>query len=163
MKQIYVIDTSAFSSWWSRSYPIDVFPSLWEYLSTLIAEGRLLSSIVVKEELNQGADEGLQAWVKDNQVNGFFEIHGPSVQSTATRLSENFPLLRDQTRLDADPWVVAQAYSLCVPKRVVAGVLSNETRVDKASKKVKIPNLCDFLEIRHFDLVQFARSENLRL
>jgi len=74
MRQIYVIDTSAFSSWWSRSYPIDVFPGLWSYLSDLMAEGRLVSSAVVREELKQGADQGLQDWVKEQAVDIFLKI-----------------------------------------------------------------------------------------
>jgi hypothetical protein len=59
----YSIDTSIFINAWTRDYPPDVVPALWDCFVDLIAEGRIHASKEVLIELERKADD-VHAWCK---------------------------------------------------------------------------------------------------
>ena len=57
------MDTSAWLDGWARDYPPDVFPSLWEKIDELIANGTICSTEEVYIELKK-KDDSLIEWMK---------------------------------------------------------------------------------------------------
>ena len=49
----YSIDTSSILTGWRRTYPPDIFPTLWEKLDELIAEQILIATEEVLHELEK--------------------------------------------------------------------------------------------------------------
>lgn len=64
---MYVIDSSALIDAWQR-YPIEKFPSVWEWLSSQIRSGCLVIPRVVQEEV-RGKEPECGEWLKN--INGF--------------------------------------------------------------------------------------------
>lgn len=65
---IYVIDTSVFRTFLRHFYETR-FPSLWENIYELVADGRLVSlREVVREVQAFGKEDRLVTWVKDNST-----------------------------------------------------------------------------------------------
>ncbi len=57
----YCFDTSAFIECWTRPYPQDVFPGLWDKLGDLAAHGAIVSPDEVQVEIGR-QDDGLKKW-----------------------------------------------------------------------------------------------------
>ena len=65
----YVIDSSSLIEL-NRRYPIDVFPTLWQKVETLINNGQLISHKEVAKEISV-MDDSLNKWAKKQK--GFFK------------------------------------------------------------------------------------------
>lgn len=55
----FSIDTSAILDGWTRHYPREAFPGLWQHLEELIESGHLRASEEVRHELAKREDEAL--------------------------------------------------------------------------------------------------------
>lgn len=66
----YLFDTNIFITS-KNQLPADIWPTFWERMAELIRDGRIYSSIKVKEEIERGEDE-LTAWMKEHSVEGFY-------------------------------------------------------------------------------------------
>ena len=105
----YVLDTSALVGAWSRTYPRDVLPGLWDNLDALARSGHLLMPEEVLTELKAQEDD-LYEWVEaraDCLV----------VPTTRALMIEAKAIVNDYPRLTmigtgrnmADPFVIALA------------------------------------------------------
>ena len=63
----YSIDTSIFINAWTRDYPPDVVPGLWDYFTEIIDQGRMHASREVLLELERKADD-VHAWCKNQKA-----------------------------------------------------------------------------------------------
>jgi hypothetical protein len=150
----FCFDTSAFVNPFRRAYPMDLFPSLWTALAERIERGDIVTSDVVRVELEQKDDE-LLAW---------FRMRGSQLvvpmdedqQRYVTRILAAFPNWMDakSTKNDADPFVVALALSRGL------GVVSWE-RVGGPSRP-GIPFVCDRFGVRHLSFFDYIRETKLR-
>ena len=59
----YCIDTSGLLDGWSRYYPPQVFPCLWDRIDSIIDSGELVASEEVYHEVQQIQDE-LAEWAR---------------------------------------------------------------------------------------------------
>jgi hypothetical protein len=146
----YSVDTSALMEAWVRSYPPDVFPTLWSRLDGLIRAGRLLASDEVLRELEKKEDD-LWQWAK--QRGGLFVPLDPQLQTRASMIISQFPSLTKTAsvmRGSADPFVVALAAERSLT--VVTAEGSKPT-------KPKIPDVCRDLSIPCINLVEVFRRE----
>ncbi len=148
----YSIDTSALLDGWARYYPRDVLPDLWDKnLPRLIADGNLVASEVVREELERKSDE-LLAWTKDQSA--FFvpvdaEIWKASQEITDAH-TELLKTTRGGLRSGGDPFVIALAQ--------VRG-LTVVTGEKRKAKRPTIPVVCDDLRIPCIDFLQLIRDQ----
>lgn len=141
---IYVVDTSVFRTLFRHFYETR-FPSLWENINKLVTDGRLLSvREVIREVQAFGKEDRLALWVKDNSVlfqtptdeeiayvQAIFKNHHFQANIERIKLLEGGPV--------ADPFLVAKAKAL------------NGTVVTQEEYKpngVKIPNMCEFMNVR---------------
>ena len=130
----YSIDSSSLI-WCKNRYPIDVFPSLWDALDQLIANGILVAHEEVWIEINAGSD-ALTTWASTRKAGLCIEADANQI-AIVQRIAAEFPLANYLTTTEhrADPWVVALAHAQSL------NVVSEEVRAN--SRIPKVPSLCD--------------------
>lgn len=145
----YSIDTSALMDGWSRWYPPDVFPSVWEQMKAAIAAGAIRATDDVREELKRKSDD-LFNWCMASS--GLFVPLDEDVQVSAREILQEFPKLVDERsgKNMADPFVVALAR---VHDLVVVTGEKGGTR-----DRPKIPNVCDHFSVRCIDITAMIRE-----
>ena len=149
------MDTSTFLNAWRRSYPPDVFPSLWEKIDRLANEGKLIASEEVLIELEKKDDE-VCAWAQQREQM-FIPIDGV-IQQHVRSVLQQYPRLLDtrKNRSGADPFVIALAQTeKCT---VVTGESPS-----RSEQRPHIPDVCAALGIRCIDFVQMAREQGWRI
>jgi hypothetical protein len=142
-------DTSALLECWSRYYPIDVFPGIWERLHWMIEAGDLFAPDEVHEETKK-KDDDLAAWVKDRSQ--MFVPLGSNVQAGTTEiLAEFLELVKALSgRNQADPFVIALA-------RVRAATVVTQERGGNRARP-RIPLVCEHFGVACIDVVGFIRE-----
>ena len=140
-------------------YGFDIAPRFWELMDEMIEVGRIACPTRVLGELLDGQDD-LSTWARERRHSGLFIAAEPAVQEASagviqfavTRYPDNQARRRFLDR--ADPWVIAHA-------GVDAGtVVTSEVRVPENSVQVKIPNVCDQLQVpvRSINVYQMLRE-----
>ncbi len=146
----YCVDTSALLDGWSRWYPPEIFPSLWQKLAGLIAAGQLVAPEDVLLELKKKEDD-LTKWAKKQR--GLFQPLDLPTQEALRDVMAAFERLvnTQKDRSTADPLVIALAKARDLV--VVTG--------EKASgnpNRPKIPDVCDHFHIRCINLTALIRE-----
>lgn len=146
----YSIDTSALLDAAVRWYPQNVFPSVWEYLDGMIAEGSLSAVEEVLREL-QRRDDAIHEWVKIRKSKLLVMLED-DIQIAVIDVLSEFPKLVDQrpSKNLADPFVIALAKAR---KLVVVSGEQGGTR-----DRPKIPNVCNHFGIRCLTLPQMFQE-----
>lgn len=147
---IYCIDTSAWLDGWTRDYPPDVFPSLWEKLAELVADGVLKCSDEVYVELKK-KDDGLYDWLKARKE--VLVAIDEEIQGKVSILLEAYPRLVDthRNRSQADPFVIATA-------EVLGAVVVTGEKPRGKLDTPKIPDVCDARKIRCITFLEMLRE-----
>ncbi len=147
---IYCVDTSAWLDGWSRDYPPDVFPSLWDKLAECVASGVLRCSEEVYVELEK-KDDGLHDWLKLRKE--VLVSIDEDIQRLALELLKAHPRLVDthRNRSQADPFVIATAEHL---KAVVVTGEKPRGKLDIP----KIPDVCEARDIRCITFLEMLRE-----
>lgn len=154
MASPYVFDTNVISG--LKSYFPKSFPSLWERLDGLVANGSVLSVREVKRELEEASalPDWLETWVKQNSH--IFLTPGPAETRFVAAifavphfqtLVENKAILRGTP--SADPFVIAAA-------QVRAGTVVTLER--GKPNAAKIPNVCAHFGVRCLDFEGFMHD-----
>jgi hypothetical protein len=148
----YSIDTSGLVDGRRRYYPPTVFPGLWESVEEMVAVRELLAPEEVLADLEKQDDE-VHAWARSQE--GLFIPLDEDIQRATTEIlaiySEWIP--EDRSRNVADAFVVAVARVRDCP--VVSGEKwSNSPYPDR----VKIPNVCEGLGIRHLSFLEMLQD-----
>lgn len=153
--KIYCLDTNVFIEGWNRYYSMDLCPEYWEILDVLAREGRIFSPVEVRREIEK-TDDGLTAWVKERPY--FFADIDLDVQEHLREIMANHGRLVDSIRQRsiADPWVIAFAMSRN------AIVVTKETPGGPASRRIKIPDVCNVLGVPWMNDFEFAREVGIR-
>lgn len=146
----FCIDTSAWLDGWSRDYPPDVFPSLWEKIDELINDGLVCSTEEVYIEIKK-KDDSLHNWMKERKEL-FIPLEEP-IQTIAFELLAKHPRLVDthRNRSQADPFVIATAEYLA------AVVVTGESPRGKLDKP-KIPDICEVRNLRCISFLNMLRE-----
>ena len=152
---MYVIDTSVWIHV-GRNHPTDIFVSLWTHIDDSIASGLIRSPDEVLRELQQGNDT---LAVQLAPKNGLFSPLDANLQASVTEVLARCPTLTDpeSDRNRADPFVVALA------NQNQGIVVTNEKSRRGATGRLKIPDACELLGLRHLDWFGFLREIGWRL
>jgi hypothetical protein len=129
---VYSIDASALIDGWSRYYPQDVMPTLWDRVDGLIEDGRLFATDEVFTEIKRG-DDGLVGWSKKRK--SMFIAPDKAVEEGVRKIVNRFPAFIPQRSPDgawADPFVIALAQARG------AIVVTGEKLVDPKAKALRI-------------------------
>ena len=148
----YSIDTSAILDAWTRYYPPDAFPPVWDKLDALIDNGDLKASEEVLEELEKKDDE-VYAWALQRER--MFVPTSEEIQGAVTEILKNHRRLIDQrpNRSGTDPFVIALAM-------VEDYVVITGEKPTKSTKRPHIPDVCEALDIRYLNMLGLFREEN---
>lgn len=150
---MYCIDTSSLIQGWRRDYPPDIFHSLWEQLDQLIKQDRLFSSIEVLLELERGGDDIFE-WAKERKQ--IFLEADEEVQSTLTSIVDKFPSFIPD---DSHDGIWADAYLIALTQTKNWVLITGEKPVGPGSKRLRIPNVCQILDVECINLLQLIRRE----
>jgi hypothetical protein len=150
---IYSIDSSALIHGWVRAYPPRTFPTVWERLDELVANGLLRASVEVLNELEK-QDDDLHAWCKE-RIPMFVDVDD-AIQGAMQHIMGTYPKLVDtgKGKSGADPFVIAVAMVHNPTLTVVT-----EERGGSAAKP-KIPFVCRQERLPSINLLQLIEEQN---
>ncbi|NCO10877.1 DUF4411 family protein [Candidatus Saccharibacteria bacterium] len=160
----YCLDANFFYEFWlpNRKFPKDIYDKLWEHMSSQISEGIFTSTEEVYRELKESSDPNFQQWLSLHSDKLYVEDDIPVI-SLATKILNNHPeiLFHKTKRNGADAFLVATA------KTYGLAVITEESRVTEADLQnnacVKIPNLCDELEVECYSILGYCKKEGIKL
>ncbi len=152
---LYWFDTCSFTQL-RRVYPRENFERVWELIETLATQGRIKSVEDVLLEL-QDQDDDVATWATGHS-DLFVDLELP-IQQQARAILARFPTLLSfrnaRGSSSADPFLVACAI-------VYGGIIVTEEQRSGGPPRVKIPDVCEQLNIRCFKLLEVLRCEGLR-
>src|SRR2546427_13287405 len=102
----YIIDASSLIEL-HRHNPIDIFPSVWKNMESLIKKGFLISPKEVLYEIIE-QDDQLAGWAK-KQTNFFRDPTEKQVEILKDILRDHPSLVKEGRKYDADGWIIALA------------------------------------------------------
>jgi len=156
--QTYCLDTNVLIQAWQKYYCPELCPEYWAVLNHLGITGRIFLPEEVRDEIT-GTDDYLAKWVKGCKIP--IIKTNQSVTTNLSKLYSSNPLhkyLVDNTKARslADPWVIAHAMSHN------ATVVTKEVKITAASsKKIKIPNVCENMNVRCINDFQMIKELEL--
>ena len=140
----YCLDANVLIQAWQKYYSPNVCPSYWDTLNALGIENRIFMPEMVYEEITRTEDD-LSEWLKSSNIpiRKIDENVTKCLQEIyLTNPIHKFLVDNTKARSLADPWVIAHAIS------EGAIVVTKEEKVTALnSKKIKIPNVCDNMNI----------------
>ncbi|WP_409522850.1 DUF4411 family protein [Nitrincola sp. MINF-07-Sa-05] len=150
----YLLDANTYIQAKNQYYGMDFCPGYWDLLDAKFDAGEVCSIEFIGKELKDGNDD-LAKWAKERT--GHFIKHQDEETQAAFTEIVNFvmtqdyaPAQRDAFLAKGDPWLIAKA------KTLGATLVTHESTVSPATKKVKIPNVCQQFDVRcisRFDLL----------
>jgi len=151
----FCLDTNVFIEGWNKYYSEDLCPSYWEILDSLARAERVSAPIEVRREI-QKHDDALAEWVASRPY--LFEEITIDVQHQLRQIMASYGRLVDNTRQRsiADPWVIAFA------KCENAIVVTKEMPAGPNTDRIKIPDVCQALNVPYMSDFQFAREIGIR-
>lgn len=158
LSEIYCLDTNVLIEAWNTYYSPALCPDYWAVLNELGAKRLIFIPQEVYEEIAK-QDDGLSDWLKNSNI----PIHSQN-EEVCINLKNIYAKDASHVRLVdstkqrslADPWVIAHAMT------VNATVVTKEALAVDTNKKVKIPNVCDNMEIRWINDFRFIQELNIR-
>lgn len=145
----YSLDTSALINPWRRMWPRDLLPDFWAGLAAMNADGHVVLSDEVREEIEHKDDE-LATWARENITH--WHPLTEDVQRCVREIMERWGALVDQrpNQGSADPFVIATA-------RVTGAVVVTDESPVSTELRPKIPYVCRQLGIDCVDPLEFVR------
>lgn len=158
---MYVLDSNTFIDAKNRYYGFDIAPSFWNKLIENSPE-KILTIKPIESEIMAGHDE-LSSWFGDNYTIHTYSVDATEVQQAFAKISEHVAQniqYKDSEKVrflsKADPWIIAYAHvNNCV-------VVTHET-LAPGSKKVKIPDVCQFLNVQYINVFEMLRELHIRI
>jgi hypothetical protein len=134
---------------------MELCPQYWDIIDGFAKKGHVFAPIEVRKEIDK-TDDGLKKWVADKDYL-FRDIDMP-VQENMRKIMASHGRLVDsiKQRSIADPWVIAFAISenaIVVTKEFPSGL---DTR------RIKIPDVCNALNVPWMDDFMFAKELGIK-
>ncbi len=153
----YCLDANALIQAWQKYYSQAICPDYWEVLNELGKEEKIFICEEVRGEIMK-TDDDLSKWLKESSI-----PVRKTTESVIANLKEIYKTPAHLRLVDsakkrslADPWIIAHAMASN------SVVVTKEEKVTQAnSTKVKIPNVCDNMEVRWINDFEFVRELNI--
>lgn len=158
-KVVYCIDANILIQAWQKYYSPEICPSYWEVLNDLGKKGVIFIPELVYEEIEKGEDN-LFLWLKKSdipirKIDG--EVTNCLKEIYASNPSHKYLVSSNGIHSKADPWVIAHAI------KENAVVVTKETKdYFKKQTKIKIPHVCDNMNVQWIDDFEFIRDLNIK-
>jgi len=161
-KNLYIIDASSLIEL-ERHNPIDVYPSVWASLRSLIQKGFLISHKEVYKEIKK-KDSKLYNWAK-NQKGFFKEITKDQIEIVREILAKYPSIVKADRPNGADAFVIALAVEITRRKQKILFPVKKivVTEEKERGNQVRIPFICkkDY-NIECIYVIDMFRTEGLR-
>jgi len=157
--QKYCLDTNVLIQAWQKYYSPCICPSYWDLLNQLGLENKIFIPKEVFVEITRTEDE-LSAWLKTSKI-PVYNLNESVTKCLSSIFTANpshkFLVDNIKQRSLADPWVIAYAMS------ENACVVTKEEKVTASnSDKIKIPNVCENMNVRCINDFKFIKEVNIR-
>ena len=158
-KLIYCIDANVLIQAWQSYYSPKVCPSYWDVLNELGKRGVIFIPEVVYEEIEKGEDD-LYEWLKKSDI-PIKKIDGTVTNCLkdiyATNPNHKYLVSSNGIHSKADPWVIAHAI-----KENAIVVTKEKKDYIKKQTKIKIPHVCENMNVKWIDDFEFIQYLNLK-
>lgn len=154
----YVIDSDVLIDAKNRYYGFDTCPGFWDWLEVAHADGDIRSVEKVKEELLGGQD-GLSQWTRDH--GHFFVAPDQQVVASLRELTA-WSMSGDYTRAAINEFLAAGDSYLVAHAHAHDLVVVTQEVPAVTTKKIKIPNACGGIGVRHCNLFTMLRESGVR-
>lgn len=159
---VYVLDSNFFIQAHRFYYPIDVAAGFWNKVRQLAEEGRVISIDKVKKELYDKND-ALENWCRKNLPENFFKdtsvVMDAYAQVTTWAFSRSQHYLPNALNefLDADE---ADAFIIayCLTDSANRFLVTQEVSEPNRKNKIKIPDVCNALNVSYVDTIEMFRQ-----
>lgn len=158
----YIFDTNIFIRS-KNEMPKDVWPTFWERLAEMITSGRVCSSQEVKAEIDKGKDE-LTTWIHDNAPESFFYTIDEEVlekYADVQNWARSCPGFSNNALEEFAR--VADAYLVATATAKGLTLVTYEKSDPKCKRRVKIPDACEAMGVRHCDLNTALREIGVKI
>ena len=148
----FCVDSSGWLDGWTRNYPPDVFPTLWQRIEELVDAGEIIASEEVYVELAK-KDDDLHDWIQARK--SMLVPSDEAIQQRVVEILRKYPRLVDtlKGRSQADPFVIATALERDAV--VVTGELMG------SAAKPRIPFVCQAEGVRCITFLEMIRELKL--
>lgn len=155
----YLLDANVFIQAKNLHYGLDFCPAFWEWLITTNVDGRVFSIEKVGDEIAAGADE-LSAWAADRGDDFFLRPDAAILPALGTVSEWAYGQSYEPAAVNAflqvaDYYLVAHA--LAHGHTVVTHEIPSAS-----TKRIKIPNACVGLNVKHVTPYEMLRRERAR-
>jgi len=157
----YIIDTSSLVNL-KKNNPIDLFPTVWKKLESLIDDKRLFSPEEVYSEIKK-KDDDLYKWATKVHKKLFKKVTPKQIKIVGDILKEYPSLAHIDKESNADPWLIALAIELkedrqhSLESKPIKRIVVTEERA--RGDRVRIPFVCDKFDITAIDVFDMFRTE----
>ena len=154
----YIIDSSSLIEL-NRHNPIDVFPTVWQKIESLINNGLLMAPKEVLYEIIE-RDDQLAKWAKKQR--NLFKDPTPKQIEILKDILKNYPaIVREDRKYDADVWVIALAIEMatCLQRTLTSIKRIVVTEEKLRGNKINIPLVCQKYNIEVIDIIDMFRME----
>ena len=154
----YIMDSSSLIEL-NRHNPIDIFPSVWKNMESLISEGLLVAPVEVLHEITE-KDDQLSKWAKTRS--SFFRDPTEKQIKHLKGILKSYPsMVREDRECDADPWVIALAIEMTTDSQQtlfqIEKIVVTEEKL--RGEKIRIPFVCQKYSIDSIDIIEMFRIE----
>ncbi len=159
----YCFDANIFFSFWvdTRRFPLEHYQPLWDMINTKI-EGRLVTSTEeVYREIKEHNDATFQKWLASHKDYLYVKDDDKVIVMATQIINEHPEIYFQKPKNGADPFIVATAkvYKMTVVTEEIPAT-ANEL---KGGKCPTVPNLCDFYDVPHVNILGFCQYEGYQL
>jgi hypothetical protein len=158
---IYIVDSNFFIQAHRETYPLDIAFSFWNKVKQLAAVGKIICIDKVKEELFDKND-ALESWCKENLPDNFFKdtsevlVEYQKVINWAISTPQYTPAAINEflDADEADAFIVAYALADASSRTIV----TQEVSQPEIKRKIKIPEPCNFFNIKFIKAMEMFRE-----
>lgn len=157
---MYLLDSNILKEAKNRYYGFAICPGFWEWVRRGSGSALLGSVAKIRDEINDGdEDDELRIWINDGQPLRFFTPDVATIEAikevTRWVMAQDFDEKnRAAFFAKADPLLVAHAMA-----HEGTIVVTHESYVPANSRKVKIPNVCEAMEVKWINCFEMLRQE----
>lgn len=145
----YLLDSNIFIRC-KNEMPMDIFRGFWQALAILAREGKIFSSVKVKEEIEKGNDE-LKQWCNEQLSKEFFlPFDAYPEYARLMKWANNSRLFTAPAKQEFA--IVADAFLVATAAARGMKVVTFETSDPNCKKRVKIPDACIALGVSYCSL-----------
>ena len=158
----YLLDSNVFIQAKNGPYSFEIAPGFWKWLESFSHEQSFLTIKEVRDELIEYDDE-LKDWILNFPRNYFIEAD-LAIQSNLKTITNYVmtntsftPHYRNDFLAKADPWLIATALT----RDYV--VVTHEVKAGPGTRKVKIPNVCDYFGVNYINVFNLMKIKKVEL